>query len=84
MDEEARKKEVWCLSVADSNSVTKGESLLTSVIIVVTNPGDSGNLELNSLEEFGQEITEEVEQKQSFLTKLKTWRIQFTTLELKK
>ena len=63
---------------------SKGESLFTSVVIVVPNLGDGGNLELNSLEEFGQEITEEVEQKQSFLTKLKTWTIQFTTLELKK
>ena len=31
-------------------------------IIVVPNPGDSGNLELNSPEEFDQEIIEEVEQ----------------------
>ena len=41
--------------------VTKGESLFTSVVIVVPNLGDCGNLELNSLEEFDQETIEEVE-----------------------
>ena len=35
--------------------LAKGESILTSVIIVVPNLGDCGNLELNSLEEFNQE-----------------------------
>ena len=52
LEERARKKEVPSLkkssSVADSNSATKGESLLTSVVNVVPNPGDSGSLELNS------------------------------------
>ena len=45
----------------DIDSVTKGESLFTSVVIVVPNLGHCGNLKLNSLEEFDSEITEEVE-----------------------
>ena len=45
----------------DIHSVTEGESLFTSVVIVVPNLGDGGNLELNSLEEFDQETIEEVE-----------------------
>ena len=45
----------------DIYPVTKGESLFTSVVIVVPNLGDCGNLELNSLKEFNQENIEEVE-----------------------
>ena len=45
----------------DIYPVTKGESLFTSVVIVVPNLGDGGNLELNSLEEFDQETIKEVE-----------------------
>ena len=43
--------------------LVKGESLLNSVVIIVPNLGDCANLELNSLEEFDQEITKKVEQK---------------------
>ena len=46
----------------DIYPLTKGESLFTSVVIIVPNLGDCGNLELNSLEEFDQETIEEVEQ----------------------
>ena len=49
-------------SVADSNSATKGESLLPSIINVVPNLGDSWSLELNSDEEVYQETIDEFEQ----------------------
>ena len=52
--------------------VTKGESLFTSVVIVVPNLGDCENLELNSLEEFDQETIEEVEQKTIIPNKVET------------
>ena len=54
-----RRKSAACW--IDNHSVAKAESLLTSVVIVVPNPGDSGNLELNNLEEFDQETIKEVE-----------------------
>ena len=56
----------------DIYPVTKGESLFTSVVIVVPNLGDGGNLELSSLKEFDQEITEEVEQKTIVPNKVET------------
>ena len=48
----------FCINI---HSVTEGESLFTSVIIVVPNLSDCGNLELNSLKEFDQVITKKVE-----------------------
>ena len=48
----------FCINI---HSVTEGESLFTSIFIIVPNLGDCGYLELNSLKEFDPENIEEVE-----------------------
>ena len=70
-----------CINI---HSVTEGESLFTSVVIIVPNLGDCGNLELNSLKKFDQETIEEFEYETANPNKVERWMIQFTTLELKK
>ena len=51
--------------------LTKCESLFTSVVIVVPNLGDCGNLDLDNLEEFDQETFKEVEGKTIVPNKVK-------------
>ena len=63
LDERARKREVCCLkkssSVADKTSATKDNLHSTSDTDIVSNPGDSENLEQDSDQEVYQKTKEE-------------------------